>query len=143
MTTRRRKPQSEPDMSGTDPNEVLRSRIDLNIPVGAPAAPQPTPAHTQVRMSTDRVRTGKDAARADPPGMRRTSLYVASDAAEALEKAADRIMAVLGDGTPRHVALSALLLAGASQADAVTQELARQRAAELAARLAALPSIPE
>ncbi|MFE3227630.1 hypothetical protein [Nocardia sp. NPDC059228] len=75
--------------------------------------------------------------------MRRTSLYVASDAAEALEKAADRIMAVLGDGTPRHVALSALLLAGASQADAVTQELARRRAAELAARLAALPSISE
>jgi hypothetical protein len=75
--------------------------------------------------------------------MRRASFYISQEAAKALEAAADKIVQLLGDGTPRHVALSALLLAGANQADAVAQELARQRAAELAERLAALPPIPE
>ncbi|MEU1986120.1 hypothetical protein [Nocardia sp. NPDC019395] len=75
--------------------------------------------------------------------MRRASIYVSVEAADALERAADRIVEVLGDGTPRHVALSALLMVGAAQVDAVAQELARQRAEELAARLAALPPIPE
>ncbi|MBF6309139.1 hypothetical protein IU462_30185, partial [Nocardia farcinica] len=67
--------------------------------------------------------------------MRRTSIYVTREAADALERAADRIVHLLGEGTPRHVALSALLLAGAEQVDAVAQELARRRAAELAERL--------
>ncbi|MFI2234502.1 MULTISPECIES: hypothetical protein [Actinomycetes] len=75
--------------------------------------------------------------------MRRASIYVSSEAAEALDRAADRIVELLGDGTPRHVALSALLLAGAGQVDAVAQTLARRRAEELAARLAALPPVPE
>jgi N-acetylglucosamine kinase-like BadF-type ATPase len=75
--------------------------------------------------------------------MRRASFYITQEAAKALESAADKIVQLLGDGTPRHVALSALLMAGASQVDAVAQELAQQRAAELAARLAALPPIPE
>lgn len=75
--------------------------------------------------------------------MRRTSFYITREAAEALERAADQIVQLLGEGTPRHVALSALLLAGAGQADVVAQELARQRAAELAERLAALPTISE
>ncbi|MFD0366357.1 hypothetical protein ACFQZZ_33410 [Nocardia sp. GCM10030253] len=75
--------------------------------------------------------------------MRRTSFYITKQAAGALESAADRIVQLLGEGTPRHVALSALLLAGADQVDAVAQELAKERAAELAARLAALPPLPE
>ncbi|WP_280484491.1 hypothetical protein [Nocardia cyriacigeorgica] len=74
--------------------------------------------------------------------MRRASIYVTREAADALERAADQIVQVLGEGTPRHVALSALLLAGAGQVDAVVQDLARRRAEELAARLAALPSTP-
>lgn len=139
MTGRRRDPLPPPDLSGTDPDRTLRSRIDLNVPVNPP----PAPAHTQVRAGKDRVGAGKGGTRADPPGMRRTSLYVSVEAAAALERAADRIMEILGDGTPRHVALSALLLAGADRVDAVAQELARQRAEELAARLAALPPLPE
>jgi N-acetylglucosamine kinase-like BadF-type ATPase len=75
--------------------------------------------------------------------MRRVSLYVTAEAIEAFDAAADQILRLLGDGTPRHVALSALLLAGARQADPVAHELARQRAAELAQRLAALQSLPE
>ncbi|WP_459964124.1 hypothetical protein [Nocardia sp. IFM 10818] len=76
--------------------------------------------------------------------MRRTSFYITRTAAEALERAADQIVELLGEGTPRHVALSALLLAGADQVDAVAQELAKQRAAELSARLATLlPPTPE
>jgi hypothetical protein len=45
--------------------------------------------------------------------------------------AADRILAVIGDDIPRHVALSALLLAGAAQVETVAHELAQQRATEL------------
>lgn len=141
MSARRRDPLPGPDLSGTDPNEVLRSRINLNVPVNPPS---PTPAHTQVRASGERVRTGKGGGtRPDPEGMRRASFYITQEAATALEGAADRIVQLLGDGTPRHLALSALMLAGAKQVDVVAQELARQRAAELAARLAALPPIPE
>ncbi|WP_280232278.1 hypothetical protein [Nocardia cyriacigeorgica] len=133
-----REPLPAPDLSGTDPDEVLRSRIDMSIPPD----PSSTPAHTQVRTGKGRVGAGKGT-RPDPKGMRRASFYVTEKAAAALDRAADQIVQVLGDGTPRHVALSALMLAGAGQADAVVQELARQRAAELAARLAALPSVPE
>lgn len=139
MTGRRRDPLPLPDLTGTDSDRILRSRIDLNVPVNPP----PTPAHTQVRDGKDRVRAGKGKTRTDPPGMRRASIYVTSEAAEALDRAADRIVELLGDGTPRHVALSALLMAGAGRADSVAQELARKRAEELAARLAALPSISE
>jgi hypothetical protein len=139
MSARRRDQLPPPDLSGTDPDRTLRSRIDLNVPINH----SPTPAHTQVRASKDRVREGKGGTRADPPGMRRASIYVSSEAAEALDRAADRIVELLGDGTPRHVALSALLLAGAGQVDAVAQALARRRAEELAARLAALPPVPE
>jgi hypothetical protein len=74
--------------------------------------------------------------------MRRASFYVSQAAADALDTAVGQILAVLGDDTPRHVALSALLLAAAEQAEAVAQRLARQRADELAARLAALQSPP-
>lgn len=128
-----------PDLTGTDPNAVLRSRVDLSVPVGAPPT---TPAHTQVGASKGGVRSGKGT-RQDPAGMRRASIYITREASDALEQAADRIVQVLGDGTPRHVALSALLMAGAGQVDAVVQELATKRAAELTARLAALPSVPE
>ena len=139
MTGRRREPLPGPDLSGTDPNEILRSRVNLNIPVNPP----PAPAHTQVETGKGQVRAGKGGTRPDPQGMRRASFYISEQAAQALDHAADHIVQVLGDSTPRHVALSALLIAGAGQVDVVTQELARARAADLAARLAALPPIPE
>ncbi|MFI5501148.1 hypothetical protein ACIA5E_18985 [Nocardia asteroides] len=134
-----RKELPAPDLTGTDPDAVLRSRIDLSVPIGAPST---TPAHTQVRTGKGGVRAGKGT-RPDPAGMRRASIYVTREAAEALDRAADHIVELLGDGTPRHVALSALLTAGAGQVDVVAQELARRRAEELSARLAALPPIPE
>lgn len=73
--------------------------------------------------------------------MRRTSLYVTAAAADALEAASDHVLAALGGNTPRHVALSALLLAGAEQAETVARRLAEQQAAELTARLAALRQV--
>lgn len=119
----------EPDTHDTDPNEVLRSRLaNTHVGTGTEAS---TPAHTQ---STHRVRTGMGS-RPDPDGMRRRSLYVTAEASDALEQAADQVLATLGGDVPRHVALSALLQAGAERAETVAAELAQHRAAELAARL--------
>lgn len=122
----------EPDTHDTDPNGVLRSRLG-NVQIGTadPAAETPTPAHTQ---PTSRVREGMGT-RPDPAGMRRRSLYVTAGASEALEQAADQVLSALGSDVPRHVALSALLQAGAAQAETVAAELTQQRAAELTARL--------
>lgn len=126
-----RKDVPPPDTSGTNPDEVLRRRF--NIPVGNTA---PTPAHTQ---PMERVRTGKGpGTRPDPDGMKRTSLYVTEAAATALEQAASQVLAALGGDVPRHVALSALLEAGAQQAPIVAQRLIQQRTDELSARLQAL-----
>ncbi|MEV6562966.1 hypothetical protein AB0M22_45115 [Nocardia sp. NPDC051756] len=124
-------------MSGTDLDRVLRTRLGPQIPESQ------TDAHTQVDKGEGRVRTGKGGTRPDPEGMRRASFYISAAAAEALEHATDQIMQLLGDDTPRHVALSALLTAGANQVDAVAKELAQQRAAELTARLAALQTSAE
>lgn len=130
----------DPNLDGTDPNEVLRSRL-LNTPVGSASTPS-TPAHTQ---PTSQVRKGTGKGRPDPEGMRRISLYVTADAADALDQAATSVLAALGGDVPRHVALSALLEAGARQAPEVAQQLVQQRTAELAARLQALQhqSTPE
>lgn len=126
----------EPDLDGTDPDQVLRSRLFSTQVGNAPDAS--TPAHTQ---PTSHVRTGMGSGtRPDPKGMKRTSLYVTEAAASALEQAADQILDSLGRDIPRHVALSALLEAAARQAPAIAHDLARQRAAELAARLQELPT---
>jgi hypothetical protein len=99
-----------------------------------------TRSKSAARADAARGREGKSA-RSDPPGMRRTSLYVTAEAADALEAAADQVLATLGGDTPRHIALSALLLAGAEQVETVARHLAQQQAAELTARLAALRQV--
>lgn len=142
----KRKDLPPPNMSSTDPDGVLRSRINLGTTVGTATAS--TPAHTRPHTGTDRGRASTDTpkrsggTRPDPDGMRRASIYVAEDAIAALENATDQILELLGKDTPRHVALSALLRAGAAQADTVAQQLAQQRAEELATRLAALQQPP-
>ncbi|RSN05986.1 hypothetical protein DMC63_37905 [Streptomyces sp. WAC 05977] len=70
--------------------------------------------------------------------MRRTSIYITKDAADKLEAGVEQVLEILGEDTPRHVALSALIIAGAEQAPAIAKDLAKRQAAELAARLAAL-----
>lgn len=70
--------------------------------------------------------------------MARTSYYISQAAADALDAAADQILAALGQDVPRHVALSALIEAGAAQASHVTAQLAERRAAELAQQLESL-----
>lgn len=124
-----------PDVGGTDPDEVLRSRLrTTTVGTSTPASTPPAPAHTP---STPTARAGTGT-RPDPDGMKRVSLYVTKPAAEALESAADRVLAALGDDVPRHVALSALFSAAAANADEVAHDLVQRRAAELAERLAAL-----
>jgi hypothetical protein len=134
-------PLPPPDMSGTDPDAVLRRRISIPDPTtSTPAPTPPAPVHTQVDLGVERVREGREGkgSRPDPAGMRRTSLYITKEAADGLEAAADQVLAILGGDTPRHVALSALLMAGVGQAQTVARQLAEQQAAELSTRLAAL-----
>lgn len=125
-------PLPPPNMSGTETEDFLSRRFSIGTEQGPP-----TPAHTPVDTRETKVRASKGT-RPDPAGMRRTSLYITQEAAEKLEAAADQVLATLGGDTPRHVALSALLLAGVEQAPVVTRRLAEQQAAELAARIAAL-----
>lgn len=126
-----------PDLGGTDPDEVLRSRLmGTTVGTGTPVSTPPTPAHTQPAPRV-RARTGTGT-RPDPDGMKRISLYVTASAATALEQAADHVLAALGDDVPRHVALSALLDHAARHAPEVTTDLVQRRADELAERLAAL-----
>ncbi|MBA3489576.1 MAG: hypothetical protein H0T78_08545 [Longispora sp.] len=134
MAVSRKNMMPGPDMSGTDPDKVLRSRvgIDLGVPIGSPPSPPTAPTALPARL-VKRAPT-----RPDPKGMKRASLYIARDAYEALEGGADRILEILGDGTPRHEVLSALLRAGAAQAARVAQQLAAERAQSLADRIAQL-----
>jgi hypothetical protein len=70
--------------------------------------------------------------------MTRESYYLSQDAASALEHAVEQVLAVLGRDVPKHVALSALIAAGAASAGDVASQLAAVRASELAARVEAL-----
>ena len=67
--------------------------------------------------------------------MRRVSYYVGASAAAEVEAAVNKVVAALGDDTPKHVALSALLSAGAAAAEQVIDQLAADQAAGLTARL--------
>lgn len=81
---------------------------------------------------------GKGTAADGPAGMKRGSLYASELAFTAFTQAVDTVHSALGADTPRHVAVSALLQAGADQASEVIKNLAAQHAADLTARLAAL-----
>jgi hypothetical protein len=70
--------------------------------------------------------------------MSRESYYITQEAAAAVTAAVERITAALGGDLPKHVPLSALLLAGAERADEIATQLAEQQAAALKQRLAAL-----
>src|SRR5262245_47510838 len=115
-------------MDGTDPDEVLRNRVNLNVPIGGSPA---IPARAHVDTSVKRTGAGKGT-RPDREGMKRASLYVKAAAMDRLDAAADRIMEILGPGTPRHVVLSALLDTAAAQAHEVARELVRKRQEKLA-----------
>ena len=106
-------PLPPPDMSDTDPDAVLRRRISIpDSTTPTPAHTPPKPSHTQEDPSPHQARKGKEGKRAqpDPVGMRRVSLYVTEEAADALETAAGQVLAALGGNTPRHLPLSALLM---------------------------------
>lgn len=125
-----------PDTSGT--TMARRFTIGPN-----PLAAAPTPAHTppigEVRAAHTRP-TGRSGTRPDADGMKRVSYYITTETADALDAAVVEILDVLGPDTPRHVALSAVIGAGAAAAGQITVDLAQQRAEDLAARAAALRS---
>jgi hypothetical protein len=67
--------------------------------------------------------------------MRRVSYYISQEAAAQLDAAVARVTRALGGDIPKHVALSALIAAGADAADQVSEQLASVRAQALAAQL--------
>lgn len=136
-----KKPLPPPNMAGTDADEVLSRRLSVSTQ-STPAHTSPTPAHTQVNPVSRESKSGKGT-RPDPDGMRRTSFYISTDAAQALDAAVEYVLNVLGADTPRHVALSALLHAGAERAPEVARRLVQEQAAQLQARLAQLQQSDE
>lgn len=72
--------------------------------------------------------------------MARTSYYITAEAQAAMDTAVAQVQAALGDDVPKHVALSALIHAGAAQAADVAAQLAQSRADELTRRVDALRS---
>ncbi|RJL20181.1 hypothetical protein [Bailinhaonella thermotolerans] len=70
--------------------------------------------------------------------MRRTSYYISQEAAEAMEEAVGQVVEALGGQIPKHVALSALIMAGAGQVPQVTAKLTEDQRAQLAERISAL-----
>lgn len=147
MSAAKKKDLPPPDVEGTDPDQTLRQRFSIG---GPPAAsPVPAPAHTRVHPGTgvygQSSNGGKAAegrkrgrSRADAEGMRRVSYYVSEEVADAMDAAVGQVMEALGGGVPKHVALSALIAAGADRVAEVSAGLAEQRAAELTRRLDAL-----
>lgn len=110
-----------------------------NLAPSSPPIPAPYPGvqgYGQVR--TPRARKSGTAKREDPAGMARTSYYISEGAAAALDNAVEQVLKALGGDVPKHVALSALITAGAAQAGNVAAQLAATRAAELAKRLESL-----
>lgn len=94
----------------------------------------------RVRDSADRSEdaSSRKGARRDAEGMTRESLYLSTQARDALHEAIERVIAALGGDVPKHVAVSALILAAANQADQVTAELVAERAAYLTRLLESL-----
>jgi hypothetical protein len=146
-----RKDLPAPDLSGTDPDETLRQRFSLGMPSAAPAAAPPGPytgtgmygqqQDAPAKDKRGRSKNKKEASpntRPDPEGMRRVSYYVTAEAAAAIEQAVTEAELTLGGGIPKHVVMSALLLAGAERSAEIIAGLTRARADELAKRLEAL-----
>lgn len=136
-----------PDVGGTDPDQTLRQRFSIGGPPATP--PEPVQAHTPVQAGTGvygQSQNGRKApkgrtrgrSRPDAEGMRRVSYYVSEQAAQAMDHAVDQVMEALGGDVPKHVALSALITAGADRVKEVAAGLAEQRAAELTRRLEAV-----
>ena len=148
MNAAKKKDLPPPDVGGTDPDQTLRQRFSIGAPPASP--PEPVKAHTPVQAGTgvygqspnggkaakDRRKRGRS--RPDAEGMRRVSYYVSEQAAQAMDDAVGQVVEALGGDVPKHVALSALIEAGADRVAEVAAGLAEQRAAELTRRLEAV-----
>lgn len=141
-TSRRHKPERPSLPTGRESIVVpsLPGPPAAAEPVPEPPPPAPYPGVTgygQVRATGRRRATG-GRKREDAPGMTRESYYVTEASAAAIDAAVDHVLATLGGDVPKHVALSAILTAGAERAGEVAAKLAAQQAAELTQRLDAL-----
>ena len=136
MSATRRKEMPPPDVSGTNMEKALSKRFSIGAS-STEDSPIPDPSMGKGRYGSGmgEPKESKKRVTRDPDGMRRASYYISATAAESLDSAADRILAVLGKDMPRHVALSALIAAGANHLDEVVKQLAANRAAELGERL--------
>lgn len=136
MSTRR-KEMPPPDTSGTEIDSALSKRFSLGV--NTSSIPDPYTGKGEYGSGMGKSKKPKPArATQDPEGMRRVSYYVSAQAADALDAAADRIQSVLGSDVLRHVALSALITAGTMDLEQVIKQLATDRAAALADRIAQL-----
>jgi hypothetical protein len=147
-----RKDLPPPDDSGTDPDSALRQRFSLPLGDGQPTAPGgavPGPfsgAGLPGQLAPSQIagqRRKTPSTRPDPEGMRRASYYISREAAGAMDAAVAAVMDTLGTEVPKHVALSALIMAGAERAAEVATALGEARTAALADRLKALQSDPD
>ncbi|OLE20385.1 MAG: hypothetical protein AUG49_25270 [Catenulispora sp. 13_1_20CM_3_70_7] len=132
-----RNPLPPPDISDTDPTKAkMAQRFSLggNPLAGATnplAAAAPAPAERALAM----VPKPSKGTRPDPEGMKRASYYVAKEAAEALDEAADWIQQQI-PGLPRHAALTALF--ATMDPSKAVESVAQARADQLRNQLAAL-----
>jgi len=133
----RRKEMPPPDTSGTEIDSALSKRFSLGV--NTSPIPDPYTGMGEYGSGMGQRKKSKPArSTQDPEGMRRVSYYVSAQAANALDAAADQIQNVLGSDVPRHVALSALITAGTMNLEQVIKQLATDRAAALAERIAQL-----
>ncbi|WP_189172302.1 hypothetical protein [Pilimelia anulata] len=103
----------------------------------APAEPPPYPGVRGYGRG-GRSKKPSPSTRPAPAGMSRTSYYITAEAQAAMDTAVDQVLATLGDDVPKHVALSALIAAGAAQAEQVAAALVSERADALTRRLESL-----
>lgn len=135
MTGKRKDQLPPPQVNGVQ-NNPLNTRFSMSPATAAePARTQSAPARTSGTRGYGRG-TGKS--RPDPAGMCRESFYLSVEARDALAAAVDQVVAALGGDVPKHVAISALIAAGAAQSGRVAADLAADRAKELAAQIEAL-----
>lgn len=135
MTRKGKLPPPHPE----GPADPLSARFSMTP--AAHAAGDDTARTTSIparTSSTRRYGQGSGRSRPDPAGMCRESYYLSTEARDALAVAVDQVLAALGGDVPKHVAVSALINAGAAAAGQVAADLASERARELAAQIEAL-----
>jgi hypothetical protein len=119
-------PEPKPDAG---PPVVVEEALPPPVATPDPdQEPMPT-ARAKSRHRVDRT----NAARTEPVGMTRRSLYTTTTTFERLDAAVARVQKATGGLVPKHEALTYLINAGIAQTDTVVTQLTQQIAARLSA----------